>query len=96
SAESRSCYRETRLKSDLFNKATNNVGCKDVVVDGETGYLCNVRDYIGLANVMRKFIELTPQERETMGKKGRDYIIKNFDERKIIKIYHDTLTKYIS
>ncbi|EFT0689101.1 glycosyltransferase family 4 protein [Escherichia coli] len=75
---------------------TNNVGCKDVVVDGETGYLCNVRDYIGLANVMRKFIELTPQERETMGKKGRDYIIKNFDERKIIKIYHDTLTKYIS
>lgn len=75
---------------------TNNVGCKDVVVDGETGFICNVRDHIGLANAMRKFIALTSQERINMGYAGREYIIRKFDENKIIKMYHNTLEKYLS
>lgn len=73
--------------------ATNVTGCKEIVNDGENGYLVNVRDSRDLAEKMEKFIHLSKEEREGMGKKGREKILKEFDEKIIIDIYRDKISK---
>ena len=73
--------------------ATNVTGCKEIVDDGENGYLVNVRDSRDLAEKMEKFIHLSKEEREGMGKKGREKILKEFDEKIIIDIYRDKISK---
>lgn len=73
--------------------ATNVTGCKEIVDDGVNGYLVNVRDSSDLAEKMEKFIQLSKEERERMGKKGREKILKEFDEKIIIDIYRDKISK---
>ena len=73
--------------------ATNVTGCKEIVDDGENGYLVNVRDSRDLAEKMERFIHLSKEEREGMGKKGREKILKEFDEKIIIDIYRDKISK---
>ncbi len=75
---------------------TNTAGCRDVVREGINGYLCKVKDVDSLVACMEKIITLTSQEREAMGQKGREFIVKNYDERIIINIYHKTLHQYLS
>jgi glycosyltransferase involved in cell wall biosynthesis len=66
---------------------TNNVGCKEVVDDGITGFLCNKKDAADLAEKMEQVIKLTPGKRKEMGEKGREKMINFFDERIIKEIY---------
>jgi len=66
---------------------TNNVGCKEVVDDGITGFLCNKKDAADLAEKMERVINLAPHERREMGEKGREKMINSFDEKIIKAIY---------
>ncbi len=66
---------------------TNVPGCKDVVDDGVNGYLCEVKNSDDLASKIDKMINLKEQERIEMGKKGREKIIKEFDEKIVIDRY---------
>ncbi|WP_338025140.1 glycosyltransferase, partial [Burkholderia sola] len=50
--------------------ATDVPGCRDVVADGETGYLCRVRDSASLAEQLNRMISLGPQGRAAMGARG--------------------------
>jgi len=67
--------------------ASNAVGCKEVVEDGITGYLCEVKNSLDLAKQLEKMINLSNSERETMGKKGREKIVKEFDEKIVFDRY---------
>ena len=58
SAESRSCYRETRLKSDLFNKAVygfngNHLGwfTNGMLIDHDGYVACAVKDMVTTPNL---------------------------------------------
>lgn len=75
---------------------TNTVGCKDVVDDGLSGYLCNVRDPIDLADKMRMIMELTPEERKIMGMRGRRKIEKEYDEVIVIDKYFEAIRTALS
>ncbi len=66
---------------------TNTTGCKEIVDDGITGLLCNVKDAADLALKMEKMLLLTPEERCKMGKKGREKIIKEFDKQIVLNAY---------
>jgi len=66
---------------------TDNVGCRDVVDDGVNGYLCEVRNPKDLAEKMEKILQLSEEERILMGKKGREKMIKEFDEQIVIDKY---------
>ena len=68
-----------------------NRGCKEVVHDQVNGYLCNLNDAFDLADKMEKMLNLPPEERCAMGKKGRALVIEKFDIRKIIAEYANTL-----
>lgn len=70
---------------------TNVPGCRDVVIDNETGYLCEVKNSIDLAEKMEKIILLPFQNRQEMGAKARERAIAFFDERIIIKQYKEVI-----
>jgi glycosyltransferase involved in cell wall biosynthesis len=66
---------------------TDAIGCRDTVIDGESGYLCRVKDASDLAAKLLKVIELPNSEREAMGQRGRKYMETSFDERIVLNKY---------
>jgi len=67
--------------------ATDVVGCREVVIDGLNGYLCEVRDAEDLANKMEQMVLLSEAERMEMGFQGRIKMEREFDERLVIDKY---------
>ena len=66
---------------------TNGVGCKEVVVDGENGMLCEAKNSIDLASKMNKMLLLSEDQRRLMGKKGRLKMEQEYDEKIVIQKY---------
>lgn len=71
--------------------ASNVTGCKEIVDNGINGYLVNVKDSDDLADKIEKFIGLSLDKRISMGKRGREKILREFDEKIIIEIYRRKL-----
>jgi glycosyltransferase involved in cell wall biosynthesis len=70
---------------------SRNRGCKEVVTDEVTGYLCNMKNPFDLADKMERMINLTNEERAKMGKDGRLLVSKNFNIQRIIEIYEQAI-----
>ena len=70
---------------------TMNRGCKEVVLNNETGFTCKLNDPVDLAYKMDQMIRLSSKEREQMGKKGRALVIAKFDMEMVIQNYLQTL-----
>lgn len=66
---------------------TDSPGCREVVEDGQTGYLCRVRDTLDLAHKLELLINLPRDARMAMGQRGNQLVKRKFDERRIIDIY---------
>ena len=73
----------------------NTTGCKEVVEDGITGYLCKVKDGKDLAEKMEKMLLLSPSEREEMGKNARKKIIREYDKEFVISAYLQAINQLI-
>ena len=73
---------------------TDNVGCRDVVLPGVSGFLCPIKDATSLADCFERFIVMEPAHRASMGIAGREFMAKKFDERLVIEKYLYTLKKY--
>lgn len=65
----------------------DTTGCNEIIEDGVTGYLVKVKDAGDLADKMRKMYNLSKDEREKMGTKARERIIKKFDKQIVIDAY---------
>ncbi|HFI0701058.1 TPA: glycosyltransferase family 4 protein [Streptococcus suis] len=59
-------------------------GCREAVVDNKSGYLFGVKNKYMLKEAIRKFINLTVEERKEMGLVAREHIEANFDKESII------------
>ena len=66
---------------------TDAPGCRDTVVDGDTGFLCRPADAQDLASKLLRFIDMTPEARQAMGQRGRAFVEQHFDERVVIGRY---------
>lgn len=82
-------YREgtprTVLEAMAMGRAiitTDAPGCRETVVDGETGYLVPVRDAEAVARKMMEFIE-NPRRIPEMGRKSLAYCREKYDVNKI-------------
>jgi glycosyltransferase involved in cell wall biosynthesis len=75
---------------------TDNIGCKDTVIDGRTGFLCRQNDVDSLADCMERFILMSEEERIKMGIESRKHIEENFDERIIIEKYMEKIQLFSS
>ena len=71
--------------------ATNVVGCKEVVVDGENGLLCEVKNALDLASKMKEMFLFSDGERKLMGDKGRLKMEQEFDELFVIQKYIEAI-----
>ena len=71
--------------------ATDVPGCRSVVDDGVTGYLCKVRDGDDLTKSMNAFLALPREERARMGRAGRAKMAKSFDQAIVVEAYRNAL-----
>ena len=90
-------YREgtprTVLEAMAMGRAvitTHAPGCRETVIDGETGFLVPVQNSQAVAEKMIEFIE-NPKLVETMGKKSHEYCKNKFD---VIKV-NEEMCKYL-
>lgn len=74
---------------------TSRTGCADLVEDGENGLLCEAGDPASLEAAMRRFMNLSPEQRLEMGKLGRIRMQTTVDEHKIIRVCMQRLEPYL-
>ncbi|UXP33639.1 glycosyltransferase family 4 protein [Reichenbachiella agarivorans] len=74
---------------------TDVPGCREVVVDGENGLLCQVRSSQDLREKMHQIIKKDLFSLKVMGEKGRKLVEDKFDEKIIIEKYLSETSKII-
>ena len=88
-------YREGLPKSVIEAEAigrpvvtTDSVGCRDTVIDGKNGHMIPIKDSDALAMALKKLID-NPELRQTMGKNAREFAVKRFDIKDVVKVHMD-------
>jgi glycosyltransferase involved in cell wall biosynthesis len=66
---------------------TDAPGCRDTVIDGQTGFMCRVRDAEDLTAKLQAFVALPRAERETMSTRARAFVEERFSEQRVIDCY---------
>ncbi len=74
---------------------TNVPGCRDVVVHKENVFLCEVKNSKDLAEKIEMMVLLSKIEIKDMGDKGREKVIKEFDETIVINKYLEKIKSLI-
>ena len=74
----------------------DTTGCREIVEDGITGFLCKVKDVKSLADKMYRMAELPEAERKEMGKRARQKVIKEFDKQIVIDAYLAAIDKILA
>ena len=71
-------------------------GMKYGLIDLETGFILPEGDINAFAEIIKKLIQ-NPKLAENLGKKGRQYVVENFDSKvlgeRLLKIYKELLSK---
>jgi len=70
---------------------SDSTGCREAVDDGSTGFLSIPRNVPDLVNKMEKMINLKPAQRRLMGKKAREKMLHEFNEKIVIQKYTNYL-----
>jgi glycosyltransferase involved in cell wall biosynthesis len=70
---------------------TDNVGCREVVEDGRTGFLCTPKSVDDLVKSIEEFINLSDEDKLCMGKLGRKKIVKEYNLDEITQKYLDAV-----
>ena len=77
----------TNLESASMGRPliTSNIyGCKEAVVENESGYLAEAKNWQSLYEAMKRFIELPLEQRRAMGEVGRKHMETNFDKKVVV------------
>ena len=73
--------------------STDNPGCQETFIDGETGFIYHGGDVDALVIRIRRFLALPNEERKSMGEKGREYIKANFSRKIVIEAYLEKINE---
>lgn len=60
-------------------------GCREAVLNGESGFLCPVRDGEAVYEAMKKVLSLSREERRAMGLAGRRHMEAEFDKHAVVR-----------
>lgn len=71
--------------------ATDVPGCRDIVRDGETGFLCSPRDPEALANAIKRLVNQDVADRDRMAAVARTLVERQFDQALVVEQYLDAL-----
>ena len=64
---------------------TDIPGCREAVVDGVSGLLCRVQDTDSLYEAMKKMLSIPREQREAMGREGREHMRTFFRKEDIVE-----------
>jgi glycosyltransferase involved in cell wall biosynthesis len=73
---------------------TNVTGCRDVVVDGLNGFLCESENAVSLEQCLRKMLAVSEHERNEMGRQGRIKVKKEYEKSLVIEKYIEQINKF--
>ena len=71
--------------------ATDVPGCREVVEDGVTGFLCEAKSADSLAQQMERMLLVSHAARAEMGVAGRAKVTQEFDENAVVERYKGTI-----
>ncbi len=66
---------------------TDAPGCREVVADGENGFVVPPKNVHALAEALDAFVGLPENEKARMGRSGRELAISKFDEKIVTEAY---------
>lgn len=75
--------------------ASNVPGCKEIVLDGVNGFLCEAQEVNTLIACMMHMLSLSDHERQVFGQRGREHILQCYDQQIVIQRYKDKLTELL-
>lgn len=75
--------------------ASDIAGCRELIDDGVTGYLCGVKDVASLVGRMVQFLELEKRQQVDMGRRGREKMIAERAVDMIIETYKTEISRLI-
>ena len=65
---------------------TSNIpGCREAVLEGKSGFLAEKKNSEDLYRVMKRFAEMSIEERKEMGLCGRKHMEEIFDKKKVVE-----------
>lgn len=73
---------------------TDNPGCYETVINGESGYIYKCGDVNELVEKVEIFLSLDNMKRTQMGLIGRKHVEENFSREIVIKAYLEKIEKY--
>ena len=68
-------------------------GCRQVVVNGVNGFLCEAKDAESLGGAMRRLAQLGTAEIQAMAGESRRKVVAEYSETVVIRAYLDALEK---
>lgn len=71
--------------------ATNISGCREIFEEGVTGFGCEPKSSEELIRALRKFLELSWEERALLGRRAREKMEREFDREKVVKDYYEEI-----
>ena len=66
---------------------TNRSGCREIIENGKTGFIVEIKNSKQLIEKVEEFIELSNEQRKQMGLEARKKVEKEFDRNIIINAY---------
>ena len=72
--------------------ASNIPGCKEAVIDGVSGFLCEKKNTDSLYRTMKRMAGLCRADRSAMGRSGRKLMEESFDKEKIVDMTINSLS----
>jgi len=73
--------------------ASDVPGCKEIIDDKKSGFLCKVRDHKDLASKIENMVKLSYEERVLMGKNGRLKIENEYNQDIVSDLYIEAIKK---
>ena len=83
--ESSAIFKDSSMSRPII--ASDVPGCREVVEDKVTGFLCKVKSVDDLAEKMLLFINLSNSEKIEMGAKGREKVALEFSTEEVCHKY---------
>lgn len=74
---------------------TNNPGCQETVVNGQSGFIYSGGDINALVERIEAFLELDNETRKKMGLVGRKHVEDNFSREIVVEAYKEKIHKII-
>lgn len=72
---------------------TDNPGCREMVREGDNGYVVPVKDVHALADAMKRFVCLSEEKKLNMAEQSRKLAEERFGVNKVIEVYDSILNR---